>query len=499
MDDAAQIQHITDELQKVLLLGDQLAERFGKQAAKVHPAFHHSVYNLLDYMALRHVDLRPVQPALTKLGLSSLGRTESHVHAGISAVLRLLHLLQPHAPAPTRQRVSFDEGRHLLMTHSQALLGQPWQARRKVCIMVTLPTEAAEDLTLVTHLLLEGTDLFRINCAHDHADIWTRMVQQVREASRNTGRPAKILMDLAGPKLRTARLATGRKGLRLSVGDRLILHTPDIPGDKAQYDEQGSIRSHAHIGCTLPEVFDDLRPGELVSFDDGKFVGRILSVQAGSAELDITFTAKKDARLKADKGINFPQSDLKITGLTAKDRADLAFVTTHADMVALSFVNQPSDVEMLISELDDLQSDIGLVLKIETQKGFRNLPLILIEAMKRYPLGVMIARGDLAIETGWERMAELQEEILWICEAAHIPVIWATQVLESVARTGVPSRAEITDAAMAQRAEAVMLNKGEHILTATRMLDNILTRMQDHQRKKSATLRPLKVSDLGLG
>jgi pyruvate kinase len=103
----------------------------------------------------------------------------------------------------------------------------------------------------------------------------------------------------------------------------------------------------------------------------------------------------------------------------------------------------------------------------------------------------MIARGDLAIECGYERMAEVQEEILWICEAAHMPVIWATQVLESLAKTGQPSRAEISDAAMGGRAECVMLNKGPHIVAAVAALDDILHRMQDHQAKKSSRLRLL--------
>src|SRR6185312_2852598 len=101
------------------------------------------------------------------------------------------------------------------------------------------------------------------------------------------------------------------------------------------------------------------------------------------------------------------------------------------------------------------------------------------------------ARGDLAVECGFERMAELQEEILWVCEAAHMPVVWATQVLESLAKTGLASRAEITDAAMGQRAECVMLNKGPHLDEAVAALDNILRRMQDHQIKKSAMLRKL--------
>jgi len=103
----------------------------------------------------------------------------------------------------------------------------------------------------------------------------------------------------------------------------------------------------------------------------------------------------------------------------------------------------------------------------------------------------MIARGDLLVECGWERLAEIQEEVLWMCEAAHLPVIWATQVLEGLAQKGLPSRAEITDAAMSERAECVMLNKGPHILDAMRVLDGILRRMQAHQTKKSPRLRRL--------
>jgi pyruvate kinase len=97
---------------------------------------------------------------------------------------------------------------------------------------------------------------------------------------------------------------------------------------------------------------------------------------------------------------------------------------------------------------------------------------------------------------GYERLAEVQEEILWICEAAHVPVIWATQVLESLAQSGLPSRAEVTDAAMAERAECVMLNNGPHITRTVRALDNILQRMGAHQLKKRALLRPLNVAGL---
>jgi pyruvate kinase len=161
-------------------------------------------------------------------------------------------------------------------------------------------------------------------------------------------------------------------------------------------------------------------------------------------------------------------------------------------MVGLSFVRRGSDVEQLREHLTRLDAgDLGVVLKIENRTAFEHLPDLLLAGMHSPRLGVMIARGDLAVEMGWERLAEVQEEILWLAEAAHIPVIWATQVLETLAKRGIPSRAEITDAAMGERAECVMLNKGPHILEAIEALDDILNRMQAHQHKKRAMLRQL--------
>jgi pyruvate kinase len=199
--------------------------------------------------------------------------------------------------------------------------------------------------------------------------------------------------------------------------------------------------------------------------------------------------------LRSDKGINLPESHLRVPALTPKDIDDLAFVVQHADMVALSFASSADDVELLQEHMTRLGSRLpAIVLKIETRRGFEQLPDMLMAAMKMPCAGVMIARGDLAVECGFERLAEVQEEILWISEAAHVPVIWATQVLETLAKHGIASRAEITDAAMGHRAECVMLNKGPHIVTAVRMLDDILKRMQAHHVKKSSMLRELRVA-----
>jgi pyruvate kinase len=247
----------------------------------------------------------------------------------------------------------------------------------------------------------------------------------------------------------------------------------------------------------VAEVFRDVRTGEPIWFDDGTLGGQIEAAQADGLLVRITQAPPGGRKLRSEKGINLPGTALNLPALTVQDRADLSFITRHADLVAMSFVNRVSDVEDLMLALDAAHAaHLGLVLKIETNSGFKHLPDLLLSAMKRRDVGVMIARGDLAVESGFVRLAEVQEEILRIAEAAHVPTIWATQVLENLAKTGLPSRAEVTDAAMGVRAEAVMLNKGPHITAAVRFLCDVLRRMQDHQEKKRSMLRKLSISQL---
>ncbi|PND59033.1 pyruvate kinase [Mycobacterium sp. ENV421] len=275
------------------------------------------------------------------------------------------------------------------------------------------------------------------------------------------------------------------QSLRLAAGDvvRVTRDCTPAPVDEGRPPQ---------IGCTLPEVFDTAEVGERVFFDDGKLGGVVVAVTADALDVRIERPAHGTAKLRAGKGINVPDTDLPISALTDKDIADLATVVELADFVELSFVREPADVIRLFDELDRLgDRDLGVVLKIETRLAFEHLPRLLLTAMRRRRVGVMIARGDLAVEVGYERMAELQEETLCLCEAAHLPVIWATQVLEQLATTGLPSRAEITDAAMAERAECVMLNKGPYITDAVVTLDDVLGRMAGHEHKKSSLLRSL--------
>ena len=170
-------------------------------------------------------------------------------------------------------------------------------------------------------------------------------------------------------------------------------------------------------------------------------------------------------------------------------------IAPHADLVSLSFVRSVDDVVELRAALDQLNyPNTAIGVKIEHAAAFAALPDLLLYALQRPPMAVMLARGDLAIEVGFERLAELQEEVLWLCEAAHVPVSWATQVAESLAKDGVPTRAEVTDAAWAARAECVVLTNGPHITDAIRFLDDVVARMHEHHRKRTLLLRRLSVS-----
>ena len=299
--------------------------------------------------------------------------------------------------------------------------------------------------------------------------------------------------DDPGTRARVGDLPEKQGFITLKSSDLLDLTRSLAPGRGTRFDELGRLVAPACIGCTLPEVFEAAKPGEPIWFDDGKIGGVIVDATKQNIRVKISQAGTKGSKLRAEKGINLPESRLRVPALTSKDREDLEFIAKNADMVALSFVTDGEDVVELQQCLTGHgKPEIGIVLKIETKRGFENLPEMLLAVMRSPNAGIMIARGDLAIECGYERLAEVQEEILWISEAAHLPVIWATQVLETLARTGTPSRSEITDAAMGQRAECIMLNKGPYVIDAIRLLDGILERMQSHQSKKRSLLRQLR-------
>jgi pyruvate kinase len=575
--------------------------------------FPYSAQNLAHYLSFRHRDLRPLQGRLARAGLSSLGRSESHV---LSTLDQVANILGRALGAPIHASLedqdpseAYTRAEQLMEEHTQHLFG-PRNSNRDAYIMVTLPNEAAYDVTLVQALVSQGMDCARINCAHGDEVMWEAMATNVRQAAAATGRSCKILIDLVGHKIRTGPLETlppvkhvkikrnslgqktapgkvflyregtapagqlslpgeifenlqpgdqlsfkdtrgkkrcfyinqhtasgsagswlagiehsayvaansdltwerldengkyhtikkGRFGIflgeqvriHLKVGDTLLLKADISPGQPAVYNEDGQLQTPASIGCTHPEVIRHLEEGELVWIDDGKLGGVVMSIDENGALLSIAHARDKGANVQAEKGLNFPHSHLNLPPLSEKDLHDLEFVCQQADMVGFSFVESLSDMEYLMAELAKRgKPELPIIVKVETPRAVRHLPDILLGTLGRHVLGVMIARGDLAVELGGVRLAEIQEEILWLCEAAHVPVIWATQVLERLAKEGSLSRPEYTDAAMSGRAECVMLNKGPHILDAVHELDEVLQRMQCHQHKKTARLRAL--------
>jgi len=597
--------------QRVLQLRNEvlIAEKTYGSIEHLHPHYRNSARNLLQYLALRLHEVRPLQYELSEWALSSLGRAERKVHATLDTLLRIMHQLlgKPWDPGE-KPVVCFEDGRRLLEENTEALLGETPSGRR-VRIMVTMPTEAADNYRLALQLLQNGMNCARINCAHDNPEVWEKIISNIRRAEEISGLKCRILMDLGGPKLRTGPLEPGpavlklrprrdewgqvlapvrlwfydkekmqspadntpglpvdsqwlskcrqgdtivlkdarrsrrkmvvaevgegvclvemfktvylKQGLELHLkhknnvhgtkltevprreqpialhtGDMLLLTRNNTPGRPAVTDETGKVLQPAIIGCSIPEVFDDLQPGEPIWFDDGKIGGMIERIETDQVHVRITHAKIGGEKLRSEKGINLPETNLHLNALTPEDVEALRFVVKYADMVGLSFANNANDVAQVIAEMQKLSNRIpGVVIKVETRQGFDNLPDMILTAMRTPICGVMIARGDLAIECGFGRLAELQEQILWVCEAAHVPVIWATQVLEGLTKQGLPTRAEVTDAAMGQRAECIMLNKGEHVVEATRALDDILRRMQDHQTKKRTTMRKLHLAE----
>jgi pyruvate kinase len=297
-------------------------------------------------------------------------------------------------------------------------------------------------------------------------------------------------MDIAGPKCRVATIAAPGKP-RVFCDDTVLL--------------KSKVRKRAHcisMTVNLPEVLEQIPVGARVLVDDGSAEMIVEEIAEAGLVLRVRRAPRKGLKLRPGKGLNFPGIDLSLPALMAKDFEDLDFVAEHADLVGLSFVRNASDVALMQDELSSRRASRPpqpIVIKVETRSAVENLPDIIVQGAGRQPLALMIARGDLAVEVGFDRIGELQEQILWLCEAAHIPVIWATEVLSGLVKTGAPTRAEATDASMAQRAECVMLNKGPHLVEAVKFLDGVLHRMDRHQSKKSARLRPLEVWAIGGG
>lgn len=496
------IQRIDKELTDIIQYMIENENTINKEISGVHQDYKLSAKNLLRYLILRSYDLRKYHDTLSDLGVSSIRTAEGYVLGNLYNVVKNLRLIQntPFDLEGNLPIVGYKRSKKLLKKHANCLFNED-KKKHFTEIMVTLPNEAAEDKEMIRGMVKSGMEIARINLSHGDIDIWTKMVDAIHEIQEETKQKIKIYMDLSGPKIRTSTIEIkSKKGkvkdsIPIKVGEHIILTKRDTLGKKSKFGKANEQLVKAEVGVLLHEIIDDAKIGDLVLFDDGMIKSKIIAKRKDDLELIITDCYK--SKLSSNKGINLPNTVLNLPALTEKDVDCLPFICAHADIVGYSFVRTGKDVKQLYRQLEINNADnIGVVFKIENQEAFDNLPEILLEGMKRNKIGVMIARGDLAVEIGFERISEVQNQILWLCEAAHIPVIWATQVLENLAKTGMPTRAEISDAALGVQAECVMLNKGPHINEAIKVLKNILIRMEGHSFKKKNELRALNVSKL---
>lgn len=267
------------------------------------------------------------------------------------------------------------------------------------------------------------------------------------------------------------RILGSRVTIKVKEGDIVrIYKNADFLGKPATDGDPAS------VGITLPEALKSAKSDDKVFFDDGVISGLVKTVTDEYLDVEITFTKNKTVRIKPQKGINLPRSSvgLNVSAITEADIDLLPQILPYVDLIGLSFVHRPDEVKILADYIkQNTKRKIGIIAKIETKDALNNLAEILLEGLNFGRFGIMIARGDLAIEAGYKSLAHVQEKILEMCKAAHIPVIWATGVLDHMNKKGLPLRAELTDAFMGLRADCIMLNKGDHVADSIRLLKRI--------------------------
>jgi pyruvate kinase len=311
---------------------------------------------------------------------------------------------------------------------------QTMRRLRRIKILATLGP-ASSDAAMIRRLFEAGADIFRINMSHTSHDKMRELVKTIRNVESSYGRPIGILVDLQGPKLRVGSFAEG--AIQLKNGESFVLDCDKTPGD------------HSRVQLPHPEILAALRPGHALLLDDGKV--RLIAEET-SPERAITRVVI-GGRMSDRKGVSLPDTDLPVSAMTPKDRADLeAALVTGIDWVALSFVQRAEDV----TEAKKLiRGRAAVMAKIEKPQAIDRLPEI-IEASD----ALMVARGDLGVELPLERVPSLQKQMTRLARRAGKPVVVATQMLESMIQSPVPTRAEVSDVATAvyEGADAIMLS-----------------------------------------
>ncbi|MBS0242202.1 MAG: pyruvate kinase [Proteobacteria bacterium] len=336
---------------------------------------------------------------------------------------------------------------------------------RKAKIVATLGP-ASSSPAMIEKLFDAGADVFRLNFSHGTQEDHKARLDAIRALEAKKGRPIGILQDLQGPKIRIGTLKAGP--VMLKTGDELVFRLDREPGDAQS------------VALPHPEVFENMMPGHRIMIDDGK-----LQLECVGAEKErIRARIVVGGMLSDRKGVNLPQTELSISPLTPKDRADLAFgLDMGVDWIALSFVQRPSDI---IEAQGLIKGRAGVLAKIEKPAALGRMDDIvaLVDA-------VMVARGDLGVEIPPEDVPGRQKELVRLCRQAGKPVIVATQMLESMIKSPSPTRAEASDVATAiyDSADAVMLSaesaSGDWPVEAVSMMSRIIEHTENHKLYRS--------------
>ncbi|MFM7575155.1 MAG: pyruvate kinase [Snowella sp.] len=322
---------------------------------------------------------------------------------------------------------------------------------------------ASDSPEVLRKLLLAGMNVARLNFSHGQYEDHAERIQRLRSASAELDLPLMLLQDLQGPKIRVGDLP--ESGILLNPGESLTL----VPVE----EDQGKANT---VGIDYPYVAEEAEVGTQVLLDDGLLELRVEKVEGKAVQCQVV----KGGILKSHKGVNFPTLNLRLPSMTDKDKRDLDFgIEQGVDIVSLSFVRKPEDIQLLKNLLKEKGADIPVLAKLEKPQAIANLEAIVDECD-----AIMVARGDLGVEMSPEQVPLIQKQIIQLCNQKGIPVITATQMLDSMIHNPRPTRAEASDVANAvmDGTDAVMLSGesavGDYPVESVQMLARIATTVE---------------------
>jgi pyruvate kinase len=349
----------------------------------------------------------------------------------------------------------------------------------KTKIVATIGPASADEATLRA-MICEGLNVVRINFSHGSYEDHQKVIDNVRKLNDELGTHIALLADLQGPKIRTGEMEGG--SVQLETGARLVISTQAIIGTSQRFS------------INYTSFAEEVVQGDFVLLDDGKLK---LQVESTNGRDEVAARVIHGGTLSSKKGVNLPNTRIRIPSLTEKDRSDLIFALKNKiSWIGLSFVRSPKDVVELKKLIADSGDDARVIAKIEKPEAVNELDKIL-----EVSDGLMVARGDLGVEMPIEEIPITQKEIIRKCRNAAKPVIIATQMMESMIENFSPTRAEVTDVANAvlDGADAVMLSGetsvGKYPVEVIKAMYKIIFRMEQHQGMYYTPVTPLLVSE----